>query len=571
MMLKVRLTVETLSALHIGSTRTGEFDSLFRRLANGNLVVPGTGIAGALRAHLTRVAPAMTGLNAKVYCDALKKIEPQQACGCVICGLMGDIYPDGTDGTATASRLIVDDAEIHHVTTHIRDGVGIDRLSGAAAREDRTKFDLETVPAGTSFTIEMEIERATDLDRELLALLLDEWQSGRLRFGGRSSRGLGAIALREIEVWELDPLHQLDDLMALLREEDWTQTAPKTQLPHPQRRYHAGYEQTEGSTQSWIEITFELQATGLFLTNDVSMADELGFGHVSMPLLPGSGFRGVLRSQAERIARTITNLDSHEEAEFLARCPAAYPTALATDKGDAPDMEAGVSRLKWSQHDSLRPEDRLDPPLELLDLAERLFGNTLYGSRLVVDDLPLREGEGPVCKPLDFLAIDRFTGGGADRLKFDALALWKPCFVGRLYLESPQPWEIGWLLYTLKDMIDGRVPVGFGAAKGFGNVEFHNIAITLGRAYEEALPVPPPDVGWSDTFFEQAMIQGWQNIPVTWFEEWGKAWRNEVLNFVVDERVAHVAGTDYYWRTVEGKPAIHWLYAKEINLDTLYT
>jgi hypothetical protein len=34
----------------------------------------------------------------------------------------------------------------------------------------------------------------------------------------------------------------------------------------------------------------------------------------------------------------------------------------------------------------------------------------------------------PIKKVLDFLAIDRFTGGGRDGAKFDAFASWNPSF-----------------------------------------------------------------------------------------------------------------------------------------------
>ncbi len=570
----VRLSVETRTAMHIGAGMSDESDhTLFRRRDDGTLSVPGSGIAGALRAHLTRIAPAMTGAGKKVVCDALDPENPlDKVCGCVVCHLMGDVFPGDT---ARASRLIVDDAVLDFEDTHIRDGVGIDRVTGAASRAARAKFDLETVPPGVPFVIEMELEIDDEnhkMDEALLALVLDEWEQGRIQLGGRSSRGLGALHIREIDTWKLDLSNSVDDLMLLLRSEELLDDSLPDRVRHkllpPQRSFHATYQPASGNVQSWVEITFDLQSRGFFLANDASRADAIGFGHVSMDgVLPGSSLRGVLRSQAERIARTLANLDSVSGEDFLRRCPASNPLAIRRDKNEPPpDLEASVSRIRWSR--KLSSEEKRPPQIvRFFDLADRLFGNTYYGSRLVVEDLILY-GRG-VWKPLDFLAIDRFTGGGAEGLKFDALVLWQPRFAGRLYLEAPHSWELGWLLFTLKDVIDGRVPVGFGGAKGFGQVTLDEVTLTIGRTYEEAFPVPEAPQSESDGFFRTVTFRGWDNIPYSCFKEWGRAWLERVRSFNIDPRVAYKQDTDYYWRSRGDGLPVYELYPREIDLDDL--
>lgn len=580
----IHVSAKTSSALHVGGGASGEDDhALFRRREDGALLLPGTGIAGALRAHLTRIVPAMTGLEAqgyKVVCDAL---NPQntidEVCGCVVCHLMGDVFPgttvvDGHEIKARASRLIIDDVVVPSSDTHIRDGVGIDRVTGAANREARAKFALETVAREIEFGIDIELEEDDDaakIDIALLALVLDEWHKGRIRLGGRSNRGLGAIEILTTDAWKLDTAYRVDDLMVLLHGDplpDEKRINLFDSYP-PRSEYQSTYEPEPGSVQSWIEIKFDVQAQGFFLANDASQADAIGFGHVSMDsVLPGSSLRGVLRSQAERIARTITNLTSENEHDFLDHCPASNPLALRRSPNDPhPELEAGVSRLQWSNDFSA--QEKQQPTADMFDLADRLFGNTHFGSRLVVEDLSLI-GD-PVWKPLDFLAIDRFTGGGADKLKFDALALWQPRFAGRLYLEAPLPWELGWLLYTLKDLIDERVTVGFGGAKGFGRITLENVRITIGRAYAEAFPVPgssPPD-DERDGFFQTLTVQGWENILHASFDVWGQAWLDEVQNYEVDGRIKHADNTDYYWRARGNGPPIYWLYPKGDDIDAL--
>jgi CRISPR/Cas system CSM-associated protein Csm3 (group 7 of RAMP superfamily) len=589
------LSVQTKTALHIGTTAGANdvSDSLFRRNSQGHLVLPGTSIAGAIRSHLTRLAPAMTGLAPHHICDALSGKEKQDeqqdkgslrslsvndalsgteeqvkplACGCIICHLMGDIRPlneirdpklplDKLERlNGRASRLIVHDALIEKAEqTHIRDGVGIDRTTGASARAASAKFDFETIPAGAEFEIVLELEDADDIDRYLLNLALYEWQEGRLRFGGNKSRGTGVLMLKGVERTSFDlskPDHA--DLMRFLRRN--IQGQKPTRVKHteykdkpPHRNYHNGYSYVPGSVQSWLTIDFDLQAQGFFLTNDTTQATAKGYDHKSLLFLPGASLRGAIRSQAERIARTLVNLRVDNEDDFLKHCPAPNPFVTRGDRQNG--IESSAARIRQQA-----PDKRTDA--ESYDLAEQLFGSVDWGSRLAVEDAPLA-GE-PTWKKLDFVAIDRFTGGAADGAKFDAYALWQPRFRCRLHLEAPQSWEIGWLLYVLKDLIDGRVPVGFGAAKGFGDVLLENLQLTLGYVYPEAAPLNglPSD---GDTFFLKKSFTGWAEVSQT---GWLEAWNTMLEGYEV--AIPHTQSHDPYWNT-----PINQLYRKETAVHDL--
>lgn len=75
----------------------------------------------------------------------------------------------------------------------------------------------------------------------------------------------------------------------------------------------------------------------------------------------------------------------------------------------------------------------------------------------------------------DFVAIDRFTGGGAESLKFDAKSFHRPVLRGSLTLDleavqraRPGEWCLGLMALVLRDLCEGDIPLGFGAAKGYG-------------------------------------------------------------------------------------------------------
>jgi len=74
----------------------------------------------------------------------------------------------------------------------------------------------------------------------------------------------------------------------------------------------------------------------------------------------------------------------------------------------------------------------------------------------------------------EFIAIDRFTGGGADGLKFDAGYVYQPVLHGvvTLHLGSPSApspeWFVGLIALVLRDLVEGDLTFGYGAAKGYG-------------------------------------------------------------------------------------------------------
>lgn len=176
---------------------------------------------------------------------------------------------------------------------------------------------------------------------------------------------------------------------------------------------------------------------------------------------------------------------------------------------------------------------------EHLCLACRLFGSTRLGSRLIVEDAPFT-GETPVFKMLDFLAIDRFTGGGAKGLKFDALALWKPAFTLRLHLENPEPWELGWLCLVLRDLTEGWLSVGFGTAKGFGRVRLQHWTATFGYLTPDDAPYLPhcslaKSPSGVHTTVQIAPNSGeWKRVAQGWLQ----AFREKVEAFTRPDKIA---------------------------------
>lgn len=481
------------TGIHIGSGQGNELtDALIRRDGAGQPLIPGTALAGALRSLLTRLAPRLGAGECIALSDGRQQGKDKSACGCGVCRLFGDINPgDEENSQAAASRLLVFNAVLISPSggsSTIRDGVGINRVTGAAARAGAVKFDLEVLPAGTEFQVRLELRGQEEQDEQLLAAALAEWQAGRAWLGGRVARGLGAFDLTGLTFAQLD-LNHTDNLLAYLKaDQPETITTPVANwLTDQIAAIHLTATAHPYAARSWFRVDATLKATGPLLTNDTVSAGLTNFDHApallqwgdwTQPVLAGSGLRGVIRSHAERLARTLATLKAADKNEFLRTCPACSPVA-------------GKAEQPLASCDSLLRQNEVPTDTEVGDeqlcLGCRLFGSSWRGSRLLLEDAAFAGQEAPKLKMLDFLAIDRFTGGGADGAKFDALALWKPTFTLRLHLENPEPWELGWLALVLRDLQSQWLTVGMGAAKGFGRVKLEDLDMRLGYLMAEDL------------------------------------------------------------------------------------
>jgi len=498
--------LEARTAIHLGSGQGNDLtDSLVRRNAQGQPFIPGTSIAGALRALLTRLAPRI-GFG---LCKALDRSGGP--CNCGACHLFGDINPsEEPDSESRASRVLIFDTfpAQGEPQIMIRDGVGIDRKSGAAARAGAVKFDLETVAAGSVFELRMELVDSSPEDEKLLAAGLAEWQAGRFWLGGQVGRGLGAFTLSNLEYKTLG-LDTPAQVLSFLKSDDPWQIA-SVQPDWLQDRVNSldgnrcSFEsQPNTVARGWFLLTGILQADGAVLANDILTAGVSGFDHAPMlahlcdwktPVLTGAGLRGVLRSHAERLVRTLVTLQASGKEDFLKRCPACDPNVRDRIPDRRLPLESCDSLLRKAEKRNSHLFANAGESEEAANYAEsvclacRLFGSPRQGSRLIVEDAPYHPAQNqtaPVYKMLDFLAIDRFTGGGADGFKFDALALWQPAFCFRLYLENPEPWELGWLWLVLRDLMEGWLRVGFGGSKGFGQVRLTDWRATFGYILSE--------------------------------------------------------------------------------------
>lgn len=174
--------------------------------------------------------------------------------------------------------------------------------------------------------------------------------------------------------------------------------------------------------------------------------------------LPGSSLKGTLRSYAEKVARTL-----REELS-------CNPLGNSARRGDA-NYYCG----KYLDKKSFGAVDkhRLACPIC------RTFGHTSLASHLRLSDAyPLDPLEPEVMtwfeaanktEERDGVAIDRVSGAVAVG-PFNLEVVTQGAFQGTLTLVNFQLWQLGLMAIALRDLGQGRVPIGFGKSRGLGRV-----------------------------------------------------------------------------------------------------
>lgn len=212
---RLRLDITTTGPLLIKSgyaTVIGADMTPVQTYHNGQLepYLPGSSLKGVFRSHLEKVINSM---KAKVACNPLSRLSDdreQQLYG----EFCGDQYGGGRyskpivyarscptcrvfGSTAFIGRIAVEDAYLAKSNAdqkqlfERRDNVAIDRLAGGAS--GRSKFDLEAVTAGTTFTTTLSLRNFEIWQLGMIFVLLQDMKDGLVRIGYGRSRGLGAV------------------------------------------------------------------------------------------------------------------------------------------------------------------------------------------------------------------------------------------------------------------------------------------------------------------------------------------------------------------------------------------
>jgi len=527
--LKISGTLVAETPLHVGGFgESVDTDLPLAQNGKGEWYVPGTSIAGVLRSWCEKNFGE--DLTKKLFAPKRERSKEE----------------------GYASFVLIEDATIENadkILTEVRDGVGIDRFYGVAA--DKAKYDRAVLPRGTKLNFKMAVEVGEDHDEKktkaIIGNLLAALTESKVRFGAARTRGLGRVKLtgkkRENGEYESEPEIKeqsfigFDNILNLLNDNGNARSI--TDLKN------ATSLSTNAAPRLEINITWKPRLPVMV------KAGYDGIGVDMLPLtsgvkkgelalcLPGSSIKGVLRSHAERIMRTVLpDCDStkdkpifHEQIDatplveelFGARSKSEVEKkssqqnkkckskatkrlglgALAIDDCYARET---MSMKQWRDVevavDAKKKGDEQDKPDEVSYYQRELWKQLREvdewkdefagknGDKLTPDEY---KKDSKRFRINHHVAIDRWTGGASEGALYSVLAptkiKWEEMRLtldfGRIDDNSRLP-TLMLLLLVLHDVAENRLPFGFATNRGMGEIEVETICLK-GLGFENEL------------------------------------------------------------------------------------
>jgi CRISPR-associated RAMP protein (TIGR02581 family) len=184
------------------------------------------------------------------------------------------------------------------------------------------------------------------------------------------------------------------------------------------------------------------------------MKDALG-----CPLIPGSSFKGAMRSRLESFMRGI-NID-------LANDPNELVSSLWMNR--VKELKNNASKDKSPQADAKLTQDLIG----ITDRVSLLFGSPWIAGKLQIQDLHvLPEIWFGQYQERDGVSIERDTETAADGRKYDFQVV--PAgtqFSFKAIVENASPAELGLLMIGMTQFENEMIPLGGGTSRGLGVVK----------------------------------------------------------------------------------------------------
>ncbi|MFP4692351.1 MAG: RAMP superfamily CRISPR-associated protein [Halothece sp.] len=466
------LTAET--PIHVGGVG-GDADTDLALAVNGggNYYIPGTSLAGALRDWMGRSLEE-THLN--------------------------DLWGFQEKEQGQASFIIIDDAEINLCgqTIEIREGVSIDRATGTAS--DQFKYSRAILPKGVSFPLNITLDCKENQQPDDLWQLLLALEKGEIRIGAAKTRGLGKVKLTVSSIHEqtFDANNIFNVLLNGGQFKEWAELKPQ-QYDSPAKLSL----EIQWTPKDPVMVKSEGEGIAVDILPLVSQANQKTYF-----VIPGSSIKGVLRTQAERIVRTVCNKstpDSFSEQVKLILVDELFGKAEENKNGKPQGKMSALSVDDCYAEIPMKSEDW--SAVEKAGKAENgEFYNFKDNLRTALD-IPENSNENPfqTLQPAMHVAVDRWTGGAADGMLYSVL---EPIGVewGNIAIHldlarlkkydsekvkpaierSSLPAAIALLLLVLRDFAHRKIPIGYGTNRGMGTVEVQ--AMNLNCSVIESLP-----------------------------------------------------------------------------------
>lgn len=484
------LTAET--PIHIGGMG-GDADTDLALAINGKgkYYIPGTSLAGALRGWMSQ--PFHTE-EPQDNNDRASLQHPENS--------VNQLWGFQKQDKGHASFVIIDDAEIRlgkAQTIEIREGVGIDRHYGAAA--DGFKYSRAILPKGVTFPLKITLDCQTNQDPDELWKLLMALEESDIRLGAAKTRGLGKVKLQAIalEKHDLNSAKGLFD--SLLQEQenlqqDWQQIKQKI-IDRVGAYTPPGRLSLKVAWKSRDPVMVKAEGDGIavdILPLVSQVSSDVRF------VIPGSSIKGVLRAHAERILRTLLeiNITPNEKGE------PKFNKQIRLERTNRPIELIDVIFGSAEKSEGKNSEGKMgtlfiDDCYATIPMTSDNWSAVENATSMAVNDLKTLVNAAinkidehyRTLQPAMHVAVDRWTGGAADGMLYSVLepigVQWEAIGIHldlerlKKYGEGHVQPAIALLLLVLRDFANRKIPIGYGTNRGMGTVEVSKVTLTTSQ------------------------------------------------------------------------------------------
>lgn len=463
----------------------------------GNYYIPGTSLAGPLRHWLrTRIGGGETLVKA----------------------LFG--YHEGNEGHASYLALEDQVVNLNGALSHeLRDGIQIDRA--LRTTRPRFKYKRHLLPRGVSFPIELELDLpasavkgcSAEKFQAALGHLIGAMASDGLRLGSGKTRGFGRVKL--MPGYRIEQYKFPDDL------DKWLDSTPEeknlvnaSDLKTADQSLARDSAHDVDFTLDWNPVSPTMVKSG----RDGNQVDILPLmsglcnGRLS-PVIPGSALKGVLRTHAGRILRSRRGgeppRDGSADPDNLYELDVLFGSKDRSGILHVEDVYqtsggAGLVKAKdWRAEtvEAINAVIRTSDHVAIDGLTSGASDTALYNIGAPRSDRADRVWE-PIRITLDF---NRFVRAAEQARKLSDSGKKEEADNEAVPLPDPHA-LLTLLLFTLRDLKAGLVPIGLGTRRGMGEIQVADIKMKghlAGMAFDTCNPIETLSEGDRKTLNEK--------------------------------------------------------------------
>lgn len=402
----------------------------------------GSGLAGVeTDIHVLKNRDGVPFIPGTSLAGALRSVLVQYKDKVAVARLFGSIEKDVEQQSAVA----VQDVTLNGAKLTVRDGVSLDTYTKSTIKGHKYNYEAVERGARGAFLLEATLRAALgDAAEDAVAELttLARQLAGGIHVGALTAKGFGRVRLADCRLSSYDFTDFAAVTSYLLGE-----AASQEEAIEPDA------EATATSFSEGLSITADFALNGALIVRDYAAREADGKDPIAAKqkksgadyLIPGTSIKGALRHHAEEILDVL---------------------------GKSQDM---LTELMGCATDTKKQR-----------------------SRLMVEECYIRSGVREVRQSRN--RIDRFTGGTVDSALFTEIPVWQeeagtPTVRLQLSIRRAEPAEAGLMLYLLRELWQGRLPLGGEAGIGRGTLRGLGASIVYhGATYElDAAGLPTTD------------------------------------------------------------------------------